>query len=916
MADRVDGVEALFCTGEVRKDNPDTDSIYCQESVCTPSSQPTPAQRPAQHSDPDQNTSGSSEESEGSDQGSFVDQTMISVPGATDNDTTYNAVTPDSSSTSCSSEITSSEGSLTEKEASGSSNDQLKGLSGFQTPKNDKGEVTGTDISKDIAVQSSDGSPKNRDGNTPPANATAVIGILSPKDAAQPHTGNGTDPTTSAPTPGNTAHAPPCDGTKPGIIGVGSGTLPNMDGTGTDTGMDDHRSNETPLGTGTPSRYLRFNELPDSNGTSDGTNSGTRRRAYLKPARLQYSVNVPDQSIGATSDPGAGVESFRPLPGTSSGTELGTGPGCGTTPVKGLIVNDTTAPKTPSIGEQFSFAQVVQMGGKRKRGSSPQSPDESTPLKRINYSPITNNNSSLSPMRFIDSRFENVQAQDAPSSFTTSTYKPAEKLIYFTIMMIQTVCTRARGEKIIETFQKYMHPTNIIDYWGPRKSVGPTFLIRHSVLEKARAFAKHCSLDFDVKGIESNALPCSSNKGNLRFTNRSPKPKSPAGSSQSSKVKAPRKAGNKGQTNKNRISTGIIENIPVSIDMSDLTKKLSKSLSSIKSLHRITTKKNKPTTNVKITFNTWPAPLIISSDKEYEVNPCKIPYLRCNFCQQHGHSTKECTASTPNCPMCAGNHTYNECTRKHKTKCTNCLSISHNAANPSCPIFKEYKKLVDTKNATTRTEWNTKRQQNKQQNKQKQTITAQVILEKEDNFPQLPTRNKHQPINKQNKQHTHNKQSKQQITAVVTMDTAEPNIHKAVPPPSSSNTQVVTKDDLKRILIEVLRSNISAKPLDEQVEIIDGIVENNFPDQQTLNPANTATAPPTPKSSTNIPKYTAAKAGGRQAFPLTSTPKNGKHIGPYSLTKQRHTTNTTYRHNQKPLRLSNRFNILNNPLIA
>ena len=139
--------------------------------------------------------------------------------------------------------------------------------------------------------------------------------------------------------------------------------------------------------------------------------------------------------------------------------------------------------------------------------------------------------------------------------------------------------------------------------------------------------------------------------------------------------------------------------------MADLTQKLSQATSNIKSIHRVKTKKNKPTTTVKVTSNTWPAPTTLKGETKYEVNPCKIPYLRCNFCQQHGHSTKECTNEIPRCSMCGFGH--EDCpVQKYRLnhKCSNYLG-NHTAAYPHCPAFLEHKKTIDARNTAIKKQW-------------------------------------------------------------------------------------------------------------------------------------------------------------------------------------------------------------------
>ena len=119
----------------------------------------------------------------------------------------------------------------------------------------------------------------------------------------------------------------------------------------------------------------------------------------------------------------------------------------------------------------------------------------------------------------------------------------------------------------------------------------------------------------------------------------------------------------------------------------------------------------KPTKLVKVTFNCYPAPLTLKGETNYEVNPCKVPYLRCNFCQKHGHSTKDCRADKQKCPLCALEHSYSDCPsrgNKRAYTCGNC-GLNHGAAFLNCTIFQQYKKQVDAQNERTRQAWNERR---------------------------------------------------------------------------------------------------------------------------------------------------------------------------------------------------------------
>ncbi|GBN22340.1 hypothetical protein AVEN_43074-1 [Araneus ventricosus] len=82
-------------------------------------------------------------------------------------------------------------------------------------------------------------------------------------------------------------------------------------------------------------------------------------------------------------------------------------------------------------------------------------------------------------------------------------------------------------------------------------------------------------------------------------------------------------------------------------------------------------------------------------------------YKLCNYCQSFGHTTKNCTFSTPSCGHCAGHHMTRDCNHEYIT-CVNCfisnqnfqttLSTWHHTKHPSCPCLqKEIKRYISTR---------------------------------------------------------------------------------------------------------------------------------------------------------------------------------------------------------------------------
>ena len=264
-------------------------------------------------------------------------------------------------------------------------------------------------------------------------------------------------------------------------------------------------------------------------------------------------------------------------------------------------------------------------------------------------------------------------------------------------------------------FTKYLHKDNIVKVWNVKKKLGPTFLIKKPAIDKAKNFINTARLNFDIKIDQSDyLLSFRTNKGKTFYSKKTPsevqnKPQNPTsnkGNQASSKPSQPKPS-------KKNHSTGILYNIPVNMDMDTLKPELSKTNNSIKSVHRIENKKNRPTKIVKVTFSCYLAPLTLQGENPYEVNPCKVPYLRCSLCQAFGHTNKNCPVKKQVCPLCTRNHTLNDCPVKEYKRAYTCANCNgeHGALFSQCPVFLRYKSLVDAHNKKTKQAWKDRRQQ-------------------------------------------------------------------------------------------------------------------------------------------------------------------------------------------------------------
>ncbi|XP_023238589.1 uncharacterized protein LOC111637342 [Centruroides sculpturatus] len=73
------------------------------------------------------------------------------------------------------------------------------------------------------------------------------------------------------------------------------------------------------------------------------------------------------------------------------------------------------------------------------------------------------------------------------------------------------------------------------------------------------------------------------------------------------------------------------------------------------------------------------------------------PILQCFRCLRYGHSTKNCSKTTPTCSHCSGEHSYRECKNLESSPiCCNCKHskdgcFNHNARDGTCPLFRKIK---------------------------------------------------------------------------------------------------------------------------------------------------------------------------------------------------------------------------------
>ena len=154
-------------------------------------------------------------------------------------------------------------------------------------------------------------------------------------------------------------------------------------------------------------------------------------------------------------------------------------------------------------------------------------------------------------------------------------------------------------------------------------------------------------------------------------------------------------------------STGILHAIPVQYPLMKLKVDIIMTGIPVKNTCRVLTKQGQPTKMVRVTFDLPTPPTLTDPEgRIHPVHPCRIPYLRCNKCQKHGHTTDKCPSNSQVCPHCAGSHTYDNCMKRHNPnlrKCANCSSTNHGAAYKGCPAFQKHKQNTDRKQQDPKT---------------------------------------------------------------------------------------------------------------------------------------------------------------------------------------------------------------------
>lgn len=973
MADQHAGVEAPFSTGEGNKEIPVPGAIFCQENDHSFSSQPTPAQRPAVS---EQTSTGTSEVSEQSDLSGINDTTLISEAGVSNNGSTYIAETPVKSSTSRSFESLTSEGSFSDTEASRNVPNHSSAFTGSQTPEKDQGGTTGASVSEDTKAQSGADTSKNRDGNTPPPNVGTVktsSDQVGPKPDT-PYLLHGS--VKGRPRSGSPAHARPTGSRKSGTR-TGTHNVTGADTGKSSSTRSNDKPNEWPKlpKSATPSRNVvtppggpgTRGDCPDTGKSTVRSVETASERPTLSPQPrtprnserpFNFTASPFNEGLKAGTKSGTGNKARKGLPFASKGskhkhtntlTPSFSQPSSSTIFVDMSMESPLPTPRTPRV-----------QGGKRKRQTTGTSPEVTlTPSKRVTFepqpispikqaspehnTPLTtkpkNGNStgdSLTPASYITVKYSEMAAKQpankqqvrqpssSASSFTTtaSTYrketgssgrdqprpssKPnktvtaAETLFTFiTINIVRGTLNTHKVQDIFQTFTRYIHPGNIMNQWRPRKNLGPTFLIRKTALSKARNFVQCSGLSFDIKVDQSDVLPKSRNdKGRIFYTKCKP---SDAGAPKNNQSSKSSRATTAQQPSKKPFSTGILKNIPISTDMNTLQRKLSSANSNVKNVHRVLNKNRRPTKLVKVTFSCSPAPLILKGDHgNFEVNPCRVPYLRCNHCQKHGHSNKDCKNKQA-CPICALPHTYNECPSKHLRKAYTCANCGgrHGAAYTGCSHFQTYKEAVDKKNATIQQAWNERRCR-----KTEAPITIACTLHEESgplaqaNFPALPRPAAMPPCSNN-------------IKMEIIMDEAP----QSKPKPEYTAEKAITKADLKRVLCEILTTDIMSRPVEERIDSINKIVDNEFQTQPSNTPVVSSMPQPVETTETIMveevdPTPVAEPLPQRVGTPIkTSTPLRGSKV-PSSRFK----VNDGKRLKQRK-RLQNRFSLLGSPCL-
>jgi len=77
------------------------------------------------------------------------------------------------------------------------------------------------------------------------------------------------------------------------------------------------------------------------------------------------------------------------------------------------------------------------------------------------------------------------------------------------------------------------------------------------------------------------------------------------------------------------------------------------------------------------------------------VHPYHDSPLHCKWCLTYGHSRKYCSAVSPKCRNCAGDHSSDSCSNADTIKCYNCGG-EHRAGHHTCPANQKEVKIAET----------------------------------------------------------------------------------------------------------------------------------------------------------------------------------------------------------------------------
>ena len=250
--------------------------------------------------------------------------------------------------------------------------------------------------------------------------------------------------------------------------------------------------------------------------------------------------------------------------------------------------------------------------------------------------------------------------------------------IEWVFVTISTVARAAfpvgKVEATVKRFTNYMGAQLCNGVYPPQFRMGPTIKINKQYVSKAKQFSypELGDLIFQVNPFGPNTAKQTTKKARPQTT----------------------------QANEQAKNIGIIKGISLDHNLFELKNLIDSKSNIIEKMERISNKKGRQTTSVKVFFKTLIAPLQIGTNIVgfFDVEPWLFHFIRCNYCQRFGHTTKHCKANKPRCPHCAKTHTHQECKNKQATKCVNCGSNKHGAAFSNCPVAVKYHTEIQAKN--------------------------------------------------------------------------------------------------------------------------------------------------------------------------------------------------------------------------